>query len=403
MPRHFRSRFVVALAIAMLCCWNMAARAATLTTLYSFCADLQKNFCIDGGLPSSRLLRVGTNFYGTTSAGGTTDLGTFFKVSTEGAFKSIFDFCQHCTNGGDPGGYLAAGPGGEIYGSTTEGGTDDGGTVFKISTAGQLTVLHRFCSRANCADGAVPASVVLDKNGNLFGTTVSGGSHGGGTAFEITAQGQFMTLHEFCAAANCTDGVQPGALVLGSDGKFYGTTQAGGGNQSGTVFRMTQAGAITTLYSFCARKGCPDGAEPTGILTEGPDGSFYGETARGGVTQAGVIFNVTHEGQEKTLHSFCRVQYCDDGGTPSGGLTRDKSGGFYGAAASGGHFYNGLIFHVSPSGEYRILYNFCSLRGCFDGAAPSTPPILDTDGYLYGTTSSGGAKFNVGTVYRLKP
>jgi uncharacterized repeat protein (TIGR03803 family) len=405
MARKFRLFLMVLSAIIVLGFGgDGGARASGLTTLYSFCADFQKPTCIDGATPASRLLQVGDALYGTTYAGGSGRFGTLFRISTSGRFTSVYSFCQKtsCSDGSGPGNYLTPGPHGDVYGVTVAGGKADGGTIFKQSQ-GKLSIIYRFCPNAGCADGVQPVSVVFDSGGILFGTTSAGGSHGAGVAFTVDSGSALHVLHNFCSAANCADGIQPGALILGKDGNFYGVTSAGGKNQAGTVFRMTPAGDVTTLHDFCSEKACADGEQPTTTLALGKDGNFYGSTGGGGANSAGTIFRITPAGVWDTLHAFCGNAYCYDGSGPANGLTLAKDGSFYGATSAGGRFYHGLVFHLTTAGDYSAVYDFCAARGCFDGAAPYVAPTLTENGFLYGVTSSGGDKDNVGTIYQLKP
>jgi uncharacterized repeat protein (TIGR03803 family) len=167
---------------------------------------------------------------------------------------------------------------------------------------------------------------------------------------------------------------------------------------------MTRAGKLTTVYSFCALKGCSDGAQPNGPLVEGLDGGFYGTANyQIGPARVGSLFRVTLDGRLTTLHYFCRTEYCHDGGPPAAGLTRAADGSFYGATSGGGIYYNGLIYHITTAGQYSLVYNFCARGGCFDGATPVIAPTLGSDGNLYGATVGGGDKRNVGTLYQLTP
>jgi uncharacterized repeat protein (TIGR03803 family) len=384
-------------------------------TLYSFCSDFESPICLDGDSPTSRLLQIGDEFYGTNSVGtlakfqykatSKAGYGNVFKVSTTGSFAAVYDFCQqtNCSDGASPGNYLTRGKDNLIYGVTLQGGKAGAGTVFTLSAQGKLTTLYRFCSKANCVDGVQPVSVVFDAGGVLFGTAAGGGSHGGGIAFTLGSGGVLHVLHNFCSADNCTDGVTPGPMIRGKDGNFYGTTAAGGTHQSGTVFRMTPTGVLTTLYSLCLQKQCSDGEQPIGLLTQGTDGNFYGATVLGGVNRAGTVFRMTPTGAWDVLYAFCNQAYCDDGSTPQDGLIEAKDGSFYGTASAGGRYYHGVVFNLTTAGKYSILHGFCSVAGCFDGASPEAAPTLGTDGSLYGTTFTGGAKYNVGAVYRIKP
>jgi uncharacterized repeat protein (TIGR03803 family) len=416
MARDFGMPFLI---LSMLMVFGFGAggeaRGDSLTPLYSFCINFQAPNCIDGKAPASRLLQVGNDFYGTTASGGLAKFqtspmgrsayGTLHKISTDGTFKLVYTFCaqSYCADGAMPANYLTLGPRSEIYGVARGGGKLNSGTIFKLSALDKLKTIYHFCAEANCTDGFQPVSVIFGKSGTLFGTAAAGGSHGGGTAFTIDGSGAFHVLYSFCAKASCADGLTPNALILGKDGNFYGTTAAGGKNQAGTVFRMTAAGVITTLYSLCSQPKCPDGEQPTPTLALGTDGNLYGTTQRGGANGDGAIFKITPAGVWETLYSFCKDTYCYDGNSPMDGLVAAKDGGFYGAASSGGRFYNGVVFHVTAAGDYGVIYNFCAVHGCFDGAGPFAAPTIGTDGYLYGMTSAGGDIFNFGAIYRLKP
>ena len=206
---------------------------------------------------------------------------------------------------------------GNFYGTTVEGGPHGAGTVFKITAAGKLTTLYSFCSQANCPDGdQVYAGPVQGRDGNFYGTTWAGGDpncYGGcGTIFKITPTGTLTTLYRFCTQTGCPDGAFVAAgLVQATDGSFYGTTAGGGGlSGNGTVFKITAAGKLTTLYSFCSQANCADGGDPVGGLVQATDGNFYGTTEVGannscnGSAGCGTIFQITPAGTPTTLHSF---------------------------------------------------------------------------------------------------
>jgi uncharacterized repeat protein (TIGR03803 family) len=211
---------------------------------------------------------------------------------TEETFKTVLDFSG--TNGAYPYASLVQGPNGDLFGTATGGGKNNSGTVFEITNVGKLTTLYDFCSKAKCADGTFPeASLLLAANGNFYGTTKYGGfacdiaTMGCGTVFEITPQGKLTTLYTFClkGGENCSDGANPQTpLIQGTSGNFYGTTFSGGNsNDGGTLFEITPAGNLTTLYRFCSKAGqnCPDGTGPTGVI-QGTDGKLYGTTTGGG-------------------------------------------------------------------------------------------------------------------------
>jgi uncharacterized repeat protein (TIGR03803 family) len=346
--------------------------SGTPTTLYYFCSETN---CADGELPYAGLVQGSDgNFYGTTQAGGTDfgcdgfdGCGTIFKITSSGKLTTLYTFCKTtpCADGTDPYAALVQGSDGDFYGTTEAGGLGLGyGTVFKITSSGELTTLYRFCLESNCTDGGNPyAALVQGANGNFFGTTWGGGANdGNGTVFEITTGGKLTTLHSFAG----TDGAHPqGALMLGTDGNFYGTTNAGGAQQGGcaaevrcgTVFKITPAGKFTTLYSFCSSSGCPDGQVPNAALVQGSDGSFYGTTEQGGqkgacpkVGACGTIFRITPSGTLTTLYSFCSQggASCTDGSNPYGALIQDPTDGdFFGTTWAGGASNSGAVFRLS--------------------------------------------------------
>lgn len=277
------------------------------TTLYSFCSQMN---CSDGIGPRAGLVQGSDgNFYGTTFEGGTTFYGTnaggtIFRISSTGAFTTIYNFCSQnsCLDGEAPGAPLVLGSDGNFYGTTGSSGANyQGGTVFKITPTGELTTLYSFCSQSGCTDGANPeySGLVQASDGNFYGTTINGGTNGNGTVFEITSDGTFTDLYSFtCSSSSiCPNGRYPyGGLIQGSDGNLYGTTRAGGGNNGdfGTVFKMTLSGTLTTIYSFCSQYNCTDGGQPYAPVIEGLDGDLYGNTSQGG-TGYGTVFSLaTH-------------------------------------------------------------------------------------------------------------
>jgi uncharacterized repeat protein (TIGR03803 family) len=235
-------------------------------------------------------------------------------------FTTLLSFRE--TNGQYPNGSLLQGLDGNFYGTTYLGGAGFGdGTVFEMTATGQLTTLYSFCAQQNCTDGRYPSGgLVQGLNGNFYGTTQGGGetssicSIGCGTIFELTPTGKLTTLYNFCTQANCSDGDEPGALVLGSNGNFYGTTYYSGANSNlcidltgcGVFFEITPAGKFTTLYTFCSQKNCADGGVPRGLV-QATDGNFYGVTGSGGAYSDGTAFKISPDGKFTILHAFRRL------------------------------------------------------------------------------------------------
>jgi uncharacterized repeat protein (TIGR03803 family) len=302
---------------------------------------------------------------------------------------------------------------GNFYGTTSQGGTHPGaGTVFVISGGGSFAVLHNF----DGTDGAGPyAGLVQGTDGNFYGTTISQGPNGYGTVFKITPAGVLTTLYAFSSG----DGASPfGTLVLGTDGNFYGTTVGGGHNSNcdgldtcGTVFKITPAGVLTTLYNFCSQTHCTDGIEPYAGLVQGADGNFYGTTWMGGTNcvpglngGCGTVFKITPDGTFTSLYSFCTQANCTDGKNPYyGSLVQASDGNLYGSTWLGGTATRcpngcGTIFRITTGGSFTTVHAFTFT----DGQLPYSGMIQATDGNLYGTTSSGGGHDD-GTIYAFTP
>jgi uncharacterized repeat protein (TIGR03803 family) len=320
-----------------------------------------------------------------------------------------FDF----TDGAYSYGTLIQDADGNFYGTTYDGGANSEGTVFEVTPGGTLTTLYSFCAQANCADGARPmAGLAQGIDGNYYGTTSTGGANsnamcpgsgGCGTVFRMTPAGKLTTLYSFCSTGNCTDGISPvSGLVQDSAGNFYGTTPSGGLNVAGTIFEVPAGGTLTTLYSFCSLANCADGIAPSAGLLRGTDGNFYGTTGSGGADSAGTFFEFLSNSTLTTLHSFCSLENCADGSDPWGGLLQGTDGNFYGTTHTGGANGQGTVYEITPGGALNTLYSFCSLSKCADGDAPYAGLVQGTDGNFYGAAYTGGAHGR-GTVFQITP
>jgi uncharacterized repeat protein (TIGR03803 family) len=331
------------------------------------------------------------NFYGMTSAA-----GPVFRITTNGVFTTVGSPPSVGQNQYDQAGVLALGSDGNFYG-TIPGNSSVFpqtfyGAVFKMTTNGTATRLASF----NIANGAFPlAGLTQGNDGNFYGTTWAGGSYtntpytqGIGTVFKMMTNGTLTTLKSFSGF----DGFRPEApLTLGKDNNFYGTTYGGGGTY-GSVFKITASSTLTPLYYF--NPPLTNGANPSGPLTLGVDGNFYGTTQEGGsVNNNGTVFEITTNGTLTTLVNFSGT----NGAKPSAGLIFRGDGYFYGTTSQGGtsYYYSGTAFKMTTNGILTTLVNFNRTNG----ESPNGL-TLGVDGNLYGTTTLGGTS-NFGTIFRL--
>jgi uncharacterized repeat protein (TIGR03803 family) len=453
----------------------------TLTTLASF------NYYVNGGDPSAGLVQgADGNFYGTTEGGGTYGEGTLFKMTTNGTLITLRSFGG--TNGLSPQAGLVQGADGNFYGTTFYGGLGfngvlssgdgiifrlgagpaatspaiiaqpvsqivpvSGTAIFSVNAGGTSPLSYSWYRKGSPIAGATQSSyttnnvqltdsgsqfsclvsnaygsvtsstaaltvfnasgplfsfngpdggdasaaLVQGADGNFYGTTQYGGTNYEGTVFRMTTNGILTTLASF----NYANGAYPYAgLVQGTDGNFYGTTTEGGTNGDGTVYRMTTNGTLTTLLSF----DYSNGAYPYGALVQGADGNFYGTTEFGGTNGNGTVFRMTTNGTLTTVASFnSSFNYSGNGGHPHAGLVLGADGNFYGTTAAGGTNYGGTVFRVTTNGTLTTLASFNSLfNSSGNGAYPYAGLVQGPDGNFYGTTTGGGT-YGAGTVFRI--
>jgi uncharacterized repeat protein (TIGR03803 family) len=396
---------------------QQAANLYTETVLYSFCSLAN---CADGDEPNAGLIEDASgNFYGTTSLGGAITgghpygSGTVFKLDSGGNYSVLYSFCSqtNCPDGEVPYAGVIEDAAGNLYGTTHFGGAHGAGNVFKLDNAGHYSALYDFCSQANCADGGYPyGGLIEDAAGNLFGTTDIGGATslncpsssqypGCGTVYKLDSAGNYTVLYSFCAEANCADGRGPYAgLIEDASGNLYGTTFFGGTSDGGTVFKLDSTGKYSALHSFCAEANCADGFYPYAGLIEDLSGNLYGTTYNGGATNnglapgGGTVFKLDSAGNFSVVHIFCNQPNCADGGNPQAGVIADSSGSLYGTASNGGnHGGSGTVYEIDKAGNYTTLYSFCAQTNCTDGYLPYAGLVHDASGSFYGTTFSGGA------------
>jgi uncharacterized repeat protein (TIGR03803 family) len=346
-------------------------------------------------------LRSDGNFYGTSL----NIMGTVFKITPTGTFTTLYSFCSQpdCPDGQALSHALIQAKDGNFYGVTDMGGSNDQGTAFKLSLGGALTTLHSFCSQPDCADGYQATGLMQATDGNFYGTTYVGGANGSGTFYTLTSEGTLTTLYNFCSQVYCSDGSSPMQLVQGTDGNFYGAALQGGPLNYGTIYRITSEGVLTTLYTFCSLPNCADGKWPISPI-QASDGNFYGVTVEGGANGYGTVYKITPAGALTTLYNFCSQPNCADGRQPLRSLIQASDGNLYGATGGWSSDVAGTLFKITPTGTLTTLYTFCSQPSCADGVNP-TGLMQAKDGNLYGTTFGGGAYtdngYLGGTIFRF--
>lgn len=366
----------------------------------------------NAGGPIGRLLRdSGGNLYG-MGGGGPDNYGVVFKLAPNGQETVLYTFKgQAQGDGAFPWAGLVRDSAGNLYGMTMEGGVYGYGTVFKLTPAGVETVLHSFQGQP---DGGHPfGDLLLDSKGNLYGTTSDGGSGscvwengstGCGTVFQISASDDYKVLYNF---AGSPDGGSPmAALLRDAAGNLYGTTAQGGnvvlGSQLGTIFRVTPSGQETVLYRFT---GGNDGQNPASTLVADPADNLYGTASEGGPKGWGTVFKLSPSGQETTLYGF--PGNSTDGMSPEAGVVRDPHGNLFGTTLVGGFVGEcsgsgcGTVFALTPTGKEYVLHRF-TWGPETDGCSPFSALIRDPSGNLYGTTPFCGSSGN-GTIYEIKP
>lgn len=381
-----------------------AREDATLKVLHAF-----EGSDGDGATPAASVIDVNGMLYGTTMNGGANYYGAVYALDlNSGTEKVLYSFCKRnkCPNGEYPLADLID-VNGTLYGTTIYGGAYNYGTVFALDpNTGRETILHSF---ACGSDGCDPSASLIDVKGTLYGTTQAGGNaQGGGVVFAInSATGNFATLYDFCSEHDCADGLFPNAALIDVKGTLYGATVYGGAYQNGLVFALDPAtGTETVVYSFCRQRSCKDGALPYSSLID-VSGTLYGTTSAGGIDNSnyGTVYAIDPgTGAEKVLHSFCSDPHCKDGALPYARLT-SENGMLYGTTTLGGSDTScdvrvgcGVVFALDPgTGAETVLHSFHN--DARDGGY-LTAGLIAVNGTLYGVASSGGIGF--GTVYSLK-
>lgn len=336
------------------------------------------------------------NLYGTTHFGGRVNAGVVYKLDAAGRETVLYSF-NGGADGRNPSAGVIADGAGNLYGTTALGGTVGYGVVYKLDTAGHEAVLYSFTGRA---DGGYPwGGVIRDSAGNLYGTTSKGGTGSAGVVFKLDSSGQETVLYSFTGGA---DGGYPTAGVIrDSAGNLYGTTTYGGTGW-GVVYKADAAGHETVLYTFM---GLADGGYPEAGVIRDSAGNLYGTTVSGGTDENGVVYKLDVAGQETVLHAFTGA----DGRKPYASVILDAAGNLYGTTQLGGTGAGangyGVVYRIDTAGHETVLHSF---TGRTDGGWPFAGVIRDSTGNLYGTTYIGGKTISGlvafwGVVFQIKP
>jgi uncharacterized repeat protein (TIGR03803 family) len=403
--KHLSVALLAAATSSVLLLPISAFSAASEQVLYSFCS--QQN-CSDGGNPYAALIELKGILYGTTSAGGVYGVGAAFSVDPSDGAETVLHSFGYGTDGGFPLAGLVN-VNGQLYGTTKSGGAANGGIAFAINPdSGGETIIYNFCSENNCIDGENPLGGLTVVSGKLYGTTEHGGSNCScGTMFSLDiGTNSEKVLHSFCSENNCDDGSYPSTTLTKLNGMLYGSTSGENLNNSGVLFSFNITNQTeSTIFSF----DYSDGVSASSLLDV--NGILYGMTSGGGMYGDGTIFRFDPSTNTETvLHSF--HENGKDGWYPTGGLIYAK-GKLYGTTNLGGRSSGyppckknsagcGTVFSIDLStGKESVVYSFCSKKKCADGRYP-VAGLLDVKGTLYGTTYEGGTH-GAGSIFSITP
>ena len=387
-PNFSRSIRMLGLALAALSL-AVCAQAQTLTYLGQFNGA-------NGGDPYGPVVQAPDgNFYGQARGPGSA-YGEIFRATPTGQITTLYSFCSqpNCADGNSSTPPIL-GSDGNLYGVALHGsggGYTYSGTLYRMTLVCEITTLYTFCPSANCTYEEIPDGIIQASDGNFYGTTYVGGANESGTIFEVSSAGVFTLLHTFCSLANCADGYGPLLPpIQGSDGNFYGTVQSYAG---GVVYKLTPSGAYTVIHTFCLP--CAGGGNPVfSKLSQDAEGNLFGTTIYAAdYYNSGTVFEITPTNKYTGLYSFV----FGGGVAPGTGLTLANDGNLYGVAVNddfdtGGGY--GIAYEVTPAGEFTSLASFYN--------DPNGPLVQGTDGNFYATTQYNTAYLDSGdgTVFKL--
>jgi uncharacterized repeat protein (TIGR03803 family) len=429
-------------ACAVACLFTTAHADAqtqtTFTTLYGFEAPAAKTLTSPLGSQPDTTPALGPDgtIYGMTSVGGDFGNGVVYRFDRNSHQYTVLhtfsatDANGENTDGATPGDGLTPGPGGVFYGMAYLGGPHGSGTIFKITTSGEFTVLHAFSAvdaNGHNQDGSAPLrDIIIGNDGNLYGTTRFGGQNtclftkGCGVAWTMDEKGNFEVLHQFTAGEG-----HAASLTQGLDGYLYGcavwpaTSLPAGPLPSGVLYRMTPWGQdFQVLYTFSQTNASGqnmDGADCYQPLIEVRPGVFYGAASHGGSNGSGVVFrySLDNPGVVEVVHDFSALNAAGqnwDGATPNGPLALDPHGTLFSIAEAGGTNGNGVIYSLREDGRFRVLHTFSATNATTgansDGANPDDGVILDGNKLIgiaiYGGMGSpAGYNNSGGTLYQV--
>jgi uncharacterized repeat protein (TIGR03803 family) len=375
-----------------LCVAAAAGQLPTITQLFAFPYDSLTGLLPDGYEPSGPLVQASDgNFYGTNSLGGDDHhgcvngcFGTVFKLTPAGQLSVLYTFTG--SSGTFPLFGLIEGRDGYLYGTTNQGG-NGGGTIFRIGKSGGFTLLHNFCATAGCPDGSAPLVLVQGRDGNIYGGTQGGGVNGTGVVFQMTPTGAYTVLHAMDASGS--EGCSTEGVTQASDGNLYGVNGYCGAG-GGTIFRLTTSGALTVIHTFAGSPG--DGSNPWAPPTEATDGNLYGTTVGGGANGQGTVYGISFAGEYHILYSFSGI----DGSQVWAPVVQASDGNLWGATLLGGMGNSGTVFALSTSGVLiqNLQLDYFAYGCCSYGL------LQGSGGKIY-VAGSGGGTYGEGDVFTV--
>lgn len=341
----------------------------------------------DGANPDAIMSAVGGQLYGTTENGGNGSRGVVFSVAPDG-YESVLHYFHGVSDGTAPNAGLTY-VNGRFYGTTKTGGRHYAGTVFSVDVFGRERIVYNF---KGGEDGRQPHSTLSHVGGLFYGTTYAGGRFDEGVAFALDAGGSEFVIHTF--GKSYLEGIQPNTGFKIADNKLYSVTYGGGTHRAGTAYTLSFSGVERVVHNFGNGE---DGSHPYNAQLLAAGGIFYGTTCNGGRYNHGTVYQLSRTGQERVLHSF--GESSGDPSCPTAGLVMMR-GLLYGTSSKGGRYNDGALFSVSFGGQSRVLHSFGVNQS--DGQMP-TAPLTVLRGVLYGTTYAGGSRLGYGTVFRYHP